>query len=226
MAIQDGERTSTLAPPVPGQAASWANVPGLGGPWRITVDRYLEWVQSGFFTEKDRVILWEGQLVEKMTKGRAHVVATLRIADLLKPLVAAVGYLEQEAPVRLKHRDDTLPEPDLKVVRGRDFDYPAEPTTDAVPLVVEVADTSLAPDRNEVLKKYAIEKVAVYWIVNIPLRRIEVYTAPSGPAKAPGYASVAYYERGQAVPVVLDGLTVGQIDVSSIFGDHDPWLAD
>src|SRR3954452_23527593 len=121
---------------------AWARLPGVAGPWRITVDRYLDWVKSGFFTEKDRVILWEGQLVEKMTKGRAHVVVTLRIADALKPLVTVVGYHEQEAPVRLTHRDDTLPEPDLKVVRGRDIDFAEEPTTDSVPLVVEVSDSS------------------------------------------------------------------------------------
>jgi Uma2 family endonuclease len=196
----------------------------VAGPWRITVDRYLDWVKRGFFEEKDRVILWEGQLVEKMTKGRAHVVVMLRIADALKPLVSGLGYVEQEAPIRLKHRDDTLPEPDLKVVRGRDIDYAAEPTADDVPLVVGVADSSLSPDRNEVLKKYAIEGVPVYWIANIRRCRIEVFTGPSGPAESPGYGPPALYGRGQAVPVVIDGNTVGEVAVASIFGEDDPWL--
>jgi hypothetical protein len=214
----------TLATQVSGVGASWAQVPGVAGPWRLTVDRFLELVRSGFFTEEDRVMLWEGQLVEKMTKNRPHVVVTLRLYDALKPLVAGVGYLEQEAPLRLRHRDDTLPEPDIKVVRGRDIDYPAEPPATAVPLVVEVADSSLAPDRNVVLKTFAVEEVPVYWIANIPGRRIEVYSGPSGPAESPGYGAPTIYVRGQAAPVVLDGHTIGYVDVSAIFGDDDPWL--
>src|SRR5205807_8761038 len=90
------ERTMTLATQVSGVGASWAQVPGVAGPWRLTVDRFLELVRSGFFTEKDRVMLWEGQLVEKMTKNRPHVVVTVRLYDALKPLVVGVGYLEQE----------------------------------------------------------------------------------------------------------------------------------
>jgi len=211
--------TKTPEPPTP-----WAYVPGVAGPWRLTVDRYLDLARRGFFKKEDRVILWEGQLVEKMTKHRPHVVVTRRLFKLLDPTVAAMAYVEQEAPVRLLHRDDTLPEPDLKIVRGRDIDYRGEPTTDAVPMVIEVAESSLAADRNEVLKKYAIEAVPVYWIANIPERRIEVYTGPSGPSPTPGYAPPALYVRGQLVPVVLDGVTVGQIAVSAIFGDNDPWL--
>lgn len=214
----------TLASQVSGLGAEGAQVPGVAGPWRLSVDRYLELVKSGFFTEKDRVMLWEGQLVEKMTKNRPHVVVTLRLYDAMKPLVAGVGYVEQEAPVRLRHRDDTLPEPDLKVIRGRDLDYPSEPPTTAVPLVVGVADSSLAPDRNVVLKTFAIEKVPVYWIANIPGRQIEVYSGPSGPAESPAYATSAIYVRGQAAPVVIDGATVGHVAVSAIFGDDDPWL--
>jgi hypothetical protein len=202
----------------------WASVPGVAGPWRMTVDRYLELARSGFFKREDRVILWEGQLVEKMVKHRPHVVVTRRLYDTVSPVVAAVAYVEQEAPVRLRHRDDTLPEPDLKVVRGRDTDYPAEVPSDAVPLVIEVAESSLAADRNVVLKMYATERVPVYWIANIPERRIEVYTDPSGPAESPGYASAAHYARGQSVPVVVDGNILGQVAVSTIFGDNDPWL--
>src|SRR3954454_11460249 len=145
----------------PVATSPWECVPGVAGPWRLTVDRYLELVKSGFFSKRDRVILWEGQLVEKLTKHRPHVVVIRRLHDALTPLLAGFGYLEQEAPVRLRHRDDTLPEPDLKVVRDGLRDYPAEPPTDAAPLVIEVAESSLSADRNEVVKKYAIEAVPV-----------------------------------------------------------------
>jgi Putative restriction endonuclease len=216
MTVATRARGAEIAPP-------WAEVPGVAGPWRITADRYLELVDAGVFGARDRVSLWEGQIVEKMTKNRPHVVATLRLQAALAPLAAGAGFVEQEAPVRLAHRDDTLPEPDLKVVRGRDVDYADVPPASAVLLVVEVADSSLAPDRNEVLRKYAIEGMPVYWIANIPHRQIEVYRDPSGPSASPGYGSSAVFRPGQNVPVVLDGNDVGSIAVSAIFGDDDPW---
>ena len=43
----------TLAAQVSGSEPSWAHVPGVAGPWRLTVDRFLELVKGGFFTEKD-----------------------------------------------------------------------------------------------------------------------------------------------------------------------------
>ena len=126
--------------------------------------------------------------------------------------------------MRLLHRDDTLPEPDLKIMRGRLADYPSIPTTKDVPLVVEVADSSLAADRSEKLEQYAIESIPVYWIANVVDRRIEVYTGPTGPADAPGYAACTIYRPGERAPVVLDGVEVGRIDIDEIFPKTDPWL--
>ncbi len=116
---------------------------------RITVGDYERMIKAGILTEKHRVILWKGLIVTKMTKGRPHTVTTLRLHEALRPVVAGVGYVEQEQPVKLRQRDDTVPEPDLKVVRGRPEDYADIPTTASVPLVIEVADSSLADDRGE-----------------------------------------------------------------------------
>src|SRR4051794_26882239 len=108
-------------------------------PWRLTVDRFLRMGEAGILTEKDRVILWKGQLVEKMTKGRPHVVTELRLHRALTRVVPAGWYVEHETPTVLTQRNDTLPEPDFKVVRGRMEDYPTTPTARDVPLVIEVA---------------------------------------------------------------------------------------
>jgi Uma2 family endonuclease len=193
-------------------------------PWSMSADFYERMIEAGVF-RKERVYLWKGRLVEKMVKERPHTVTTLRLYDALKPLVAGVGYLEQEASVRLVRRGDSMPEPDLKVVRGRPEDYPKIPTTAAVPLVIEVADTSLADDRREVLEVFAAEAIPVYWIANTVDRWIEVYTGPTGLNDVVGYAACVIFRPGQSVPVVLDGVEVGQIEVSQIFADTDPWLA-
>ena len=54
-----------------------------------------------------------------------------------------------------------------------------------VGLVVEVSDSSLRDD--QILKKtiYARASIPTYWIVNVPARRVEVYTDPTGPDPSP-----------------------------------------
>jgi hypothetical protein len=192
-------------------------------PWPLTVDRYERMVEAGILNAKDRVFLWKGQLVEKMTKGRPHTVALMRLYDALMPLVAGLGYPEFEAPIKLLQCGYSMPEPDLKVVRGRLEDYATTPTTRDVFLVIEVADSSLSYDRGEVLEQYAAEAIPVYWIANTVDRQVEVFTGPTGPGDAAGFAVSKIYRPGERVPVVLDGVEVGQIDVGEIFSDNDPW---
>ena len=95
-------------------------------------------IKLGILTEQDRVFLWKGQLLEKMTKERPHTVTVMRLCKALEQIVAAHScYVEQEHAVMLVNRKDTVPEPDVKVVRGRMEDYADIPTSRDVPLVVE-----------------------------------------------------------------------------------------
>ena len=52
--------------------------------------------------------------------------------------------------------------------------------------------------------------------MNIPDRRVEVYTQPRG-GRSPTYRTRADFAPGQSVPVVLAGQTVGSIPVSELF---------
>ena len=183
--------------------------------YRMSVDRYNRMVEAGVFCAKDPVFLWEGLLVEKMTKGRPHVVAQNSLVKMLDRLVPDGWYVEQDQPFDVGGR--SVPEPDVKVVRGTLRDYlDRNPTPRDVPLVVEVADSSLAVDAGEVREVYAREGVAVYWIVNLPRRRIDVYTGPSGPTATPTYEGHQSYGPDDEVPVVLDGREVGRVPVREV----------
>ena len=78
-------------------------------------------------------------------------------------------------------------------------------------MVVEVTDTTLAKDRRR-KRTYGPASIPVYWIVNLIARQVEVYTDPT----SDGYASRTDYAPGADVPVVIAGITVGQIAVSEI----------
>ena len=79
-----------------------------------------------------------------------------------------------------------------------------------------MANTSLLRDQRDKARIYARGGVACYWIVNLEDRRIEVHTGPSGPGDAPAYASVTNYAPGDAVPLVLDGVTVASIPAADL----------
>ena len=108
-------------------------------------------------------------------------------------------------------------EPDLVVARGTRNDYRNRaPAPADVPLVIEVASTSYVADRGPKLRQYAAAKIPIYWIVNIPMRRIEVYRDPAGKGRSAGYREVTHYDDKAEVPIVIEGREAGRILVAEI----------
>ena len=185
-------------------------------PWplyKMSVDQYEAMVESGIFTEHDRLQLINGMLVAKVTQGDDHCVAD----DLCRVALSAVlppgWFVRPNKPVRLPPGSE--PEPDEAVVRGSIRDYArgkrGKPGAQDVGLIVEVAHSSLAEDR-AMVGVYGPAGIPVYWIVNLVDRQVEVYSGP----QPDGYATRDDYRSGQHVPVVLDGTIVGQIAVDDI----------
>jgi len=178
--------------------------------FRVSVSMYHEMIDAGILGEDDRVELLEGVLVKKMPKNASHRLAKMLLLKALERIMPSGWFISIEDPITMSESE---PEPDLAVVRGDVLDYSTRhPMVRDVAIVIEVSDTSLAVDQSTKRDLCAKESVAIYWIVNIPERRIEVYTDPS----ASKYLSQIVYDGIQAVPVVLDGQSVGAIPVNEI----------
>ena len=82
---------------------------------------------------------------------------------------------------------DSEPKPDIAVVLGSPRDYrDAHPTS--AELIVEVADSTLAYDRERKAKLYAQAGIQECWILNLLDRQLEIYRQPkSVPASTPSY---------------------------------------
>ncbi len=207
--------TAGSPPTTPAGPATPEVVDPLAHPYRLTVDRYYQMVESGIFTSKDPVYLWKGRLVEKMSRNRPHSYATGRLGRIMNQIVPAGWFVDQEQPMAIP--DDGVPEPDLTVIRGADSDFKSRWVTAAdVALVVEVADSSLGKDRGTVMEAYAAARIPVYWIVNLRDRLVEVYTDPEGGPGVALYRTQRTFGPDQAVPVILDGRAVGQFLVGEI----------
>ena len=84
-----------------------------------------------------------------------------------------------QSPFRLSTSSE--PEPDILVLRYRaDFYQDALPGPADVLLILEVADTSLAYDRQTKLPLYAAAAIPEVWIANLNEQTIEVYRQPHG----------------------------------------------
>ena len=145
---------------------------------RLSVEKYHEMARAGILADGDAIELLEGWLVNKMTKRPAHRVATRKTRLCLERIVPGGWSVDSQEAITT---GDSEPEPDISVVRG---DTSAlldrHPTPDEVGLVVEVADTSLERGRGLKKRIYARAQIAVYWIVNLIDRQVEVFTEPTG----------------------------------------------
>lgn len=176
-------------------------------------------VETGILGEDEPVVLLDGLLVRKRTKGDPHETAAHLGMEALRPSLPGGCHVRKESPVALPggpEGNDSAPEPDLSVVRGTIRDFAARtPGPGDVLLVVEVADSSLARDRAG-LARYAAAGIPVAWIVNLPGRCVEVGFRPTGDGPDSRYAEARTYGEADEVPVVIDGQEVDRIPVKSL----------
>jgi Uma2 family endonuclease len=181
---------------------------------RFTIQEYERLTESGFFNPGDRSELIDGWLVDKMAHNPQHAGVVDVANEAIAALLPAGWTTRSQLPVRLP--GDNAPEPDVVVVPSPKQQYMARhPTDKDVAIVVEVSDTSLDEDRRLKIPQYAKAKLAVYWIVNLVDRRVEVYTQPKG-GKSPTYKTRTDYGPDDAVPVVIAGKQVGTIAVKDL----------
>jgi Uma2 family endonuclease len=180
---------------------------------RFTVKQYERMAELGLLTSSDRVELLEGVIVDKVTQNPPHNAAADLVRDHLEPLLPPDYRVREQKAVRLAGSE---PEPDLAVVLGPAKRYARRhPGPQDIALVIEVADTSLADDRQRKGRVYARARLPVYWIVNLRDRIVEVYTDPKG-GRAAGYTTRRDHGPEESVPVIIAGRKLGAIAVSEL----------
>jgi len=202
---------ATVASPTP------ATLPG--NLFRISLDLYHRMGELGLLTPADRVVLLDGVLVKKMTKGPRHATSMQKSAKALETILPPDWHVRHENPITLQDGPGggpSEPEPDVAVVRGVFGDYATRhPGPADCALVVEVADSSLADDR-AALRRYAWAGIPCVWIVNLVDEVVEVYARPSGPIANAGYATQAVFDPGDSIPVTIGGTARGPVSVREL----------
>src|SRR5207244_3112541 len=144
----------------------------------LSVAQYHQMLAAGILNDGDPIELLEGWLVSQMTENPPHRLAAELVRVQLEGVVPSDWHVQSPHPVTT---EDSEPEPDASVVRGKRRDYKSRhPAASDLGLMVEVADSSLELDRTTKQRIYARAKIPVYWIVNLIDRQVEVYTHPTG----------------------------------------------
>ena len=189
----------------------------------ITVDQYQLMLDTGILHDGDPIELIDGLLVRKdrsargeneMTHNPRHALLIKRLQRLLTVPCEAVGWHFQiQLPVALTQI--SAPEPDVAVVRGTEEDYAdRHPGPADLPLVIEVADSSLSIDRSTKQRLYANAGIPQYWLVNLPESLVEVYEHPD-PATGK-YALRTDYGTSQTLAWVMSPTQILEINVTDL----------
>lgn len=183
--------------------------------WRFSVPQYHQMIRLGILTEDDPVELLEGWIIQKMPKNPPHRASTKLTCSALEEIVPEGWYVDAQEPITLL---DSEPEPDVVVVRGNTRDYlDRHPGSQDLALVVEIADSTLERDRTSKKRLYARAGIPVYWIVNLPEQKLEVYTEPIDLAQEPTYQQRQDYSLSDEVSVAIERREVGRLTVRDLF---------
>src|SRR5918993_4410484 len=173
---------------------------------RWTKSEYDSLAEQGWF-QHQRVQLIHGEIIEMPPHGHAHFQMLNRVGELLRSAFGPGYWVRLQGPLNLPM--DSVPEPDVAVVKGTFEEYRAHPTTAL--LAVEISDTTLRLDRRKT-SLYAAAGIADYWIVNMVQGQLEVYRNPVADADEEfgyRYADPVILKRPDViVPVALPHVTI------------------
>jgi Uma2 family endonuclease len=167
---------------------------------RWTRAEYARLIETGVFHPDERLELIGGELIVRERQGASHSLAIELINEALRAAFGAGWRIRVQLPVALD--DESEPEPDFSVVPGTPRQVPLDPKPARPALVVEVAESTLAFDRNVKSSLYARARVPDYWIVNLVDRVLEIYREPAAAGEAPfgwRYGQIQTLRSGDSV---------------------------
>ncbi|AFY72148.1 protein of unknown function DUF820 (plasmid) [Thalassoporum mexicanum PCC 7367] len=176
----------------------------------FTVDEYYRIYQAGVISDHDRVELIAGEIVYMSPVGTKHATCVDRLNHILMSQLIDRIQLRVQSSIQLP--PNSQPQPDLALLKRKaDFYISAHPTPADIYLLIEVADSSLAFDRNVKMPMYAAAGILEVWLVDIEAQCIEVYWLATGDR----YGSSQIYRAGESIS--LQAFPDVQVPVVAVF---------
>lgn len=171
------------------------------------VSEYYRMAEAGIFHEDDRVELIEGEIVKMSPIGSRHAGCLKDMAALFHEQLKRRAVLGVQDPLRIDAQ--TEPQPDLTILKPGKYRQ-RHPGPDDVLLIVEIADSSEAYDRDVKVPLYARSGIPEVWLVRLLADSIRVYKAPEKGV----YREIRDFGRGQTIsPALLPDVALSTNDI-------------
>lgn len=145
---------------------------------RLTVEDFHRMGEAGILREDDRVELIEGEIVDMAPIGSKHAGTVGFLTKRLERATGEHALVFVQNPVLLGTNNE--PQPDIALLKPReDFYRTALPRPEDVLLIIEVADTTLAYDRDIKVPLYARHGIPEVWLVDLENSRLHIFTSPA-----------------------------------------------
>jgi Uma2 family endonuclease len=177
------------------------------GTRRFSVEEYHRMAEVGILKPDDRVELLDGDIIPVPPMSSRHAAAVSKIAEWLQRSLAGRVIVRAQCPVRLDEHSE--PEPDIALLRPEPTHYAAaHPMPADVYLLIEVAHSSVAFDREVKIPHYARAGISETWLVDLALQQVEIYRDP-----APlGYREKNVSRRGKSIALQAFPETLTAVD--------------
>lgn len=144
----------------------------------LNIEDYHKMAAAGILPDSG-IELVNGEIIEMSPIGSKHLSCVNTLMELLFENLGRKVIISIQNPIQAG--DFSEPEPDIAVLKRTPKRYADKiPTAEDVLLVIEVADTSLAYDREVKLPIYAESGIPEFWLINLDQQEIEAYWQPSG----------------------------------------------
>lgn len=184
----------------------------LARVFRFSVTDYHRMGETGILGPDLRTELIDGEIVEMPPIGHPHAGTVNLLTNLLKEAVGPHAVLAVQNPVWLN--DHSEPLPDIALLRPRpDYYRNGHPGPTDVLLLVEVADSSLAYDREIKLPRYARAGIPEVWLVDLAGHRLAIHRQPS----EAGYGEIRTADELSAIALPLASDVHRTIDLNALF---------
>lgn len=178
---------------------------------KFTVGQYHQMIESGILTERDRVELLQGEIIEMSPIGMQHAACVDRLNELLVRELGSRAIVGVQNPIQLSTRSE--PQPDFAILQRRpDFYASGHPQPRDVFALIEVSDTTIEFDRTVKVPIYAKDNIAEVWIVDLNAESVQIHRDPSDT----GYRQLQTFRRGQMI--AFQAFTDIQFTVDQLLG--------
>lgn len=176
---------------------------------RFSRDDYHRMATAGILSEDDRVELLDGEIVNMSPIGPRHNTVVDRLNRFFTKLSGESFICRTQGSISLPGASE--PEPDLVLLRFRDDEYENElPTPADILLIIEVAESSTAQDRETKRDLYATAGIGEYWVIDLKTNELISHVNPDGA----NYQKVNAVRRDQSIhPLSLPDVELNLADI-------------